>query len=199
MTFPFTGGGDYLNLFGGAGGPELPAGAGDVARMTPMRIGGSNELRRISAAVPFSVRYASELGPVVVEDGAVIVGEEGGYYLEIVTPVENYFQLVPEVLPHFVKLIDVTGQSWPLTEPACYGGVPTLGHVLIPRSSGTVLRFATPRAPEGVYTIEVTRPDGWVSLLSHAVHVRVIPAAFSREVSTVRSMFPSTVYNPYPD
>jgi hypothetical protein len=199
MMFPFAGGGDYLNLYGGAGGPELPAGAGDVALGVPTRLGGSNDLRRIAAAIPFTLSYAHNFAPVVVEDSAVLVGEEGGYYLELSTTVENYFQVTPEVLPHTIKLIDVDGQSWPLTEPACYGGVPTLAYVLIPRSNGTVLRFATPRAPEGAYTIQVARPDGWTITTAHAVNVRVIPAAFSREVTTVRSMFPSEVYNPYPD
>jgi hypothetical protein len=200
MTYPFTGGGDPLGF------PRLPAGGGDplpslINPWPTMGLGGSNELRRLVAALPFTVTAAHNFAPAHrTEDGAIVVGEEGGYYLQVTSTVENYFEVAPEVLPHMVQLVDSTGQTWPLTEPACHGGVPTLAYVLIPRANGRILRFASPRAPEGLYAIKVSRPDGWsVTLDSPELQVRVVPTAFSREVGSVRAMFPSDVYNPYPD
>ena len=191
MSFPFTGGGDSLT-FG------LPAGGGDPYDL--IGLGGGNYLR-IPEALPFSLTAASTETPLQTEDTSFVVGEEGGYFLELSVPLENYFTIDPDQgpLPHLIQLVDSSGQSWPLYTPACYGGVPTLAHVLIPRAGGRVLRFASPRAPEGVYAVRVSRPtEGW-SITVPRVTLRVVPAPFSREVNTVRSAFPVEVYNPYPD
>lgn len=191
MAFPFTGGGDSLT-FG------LPAGGGDSLEV--LGLGGGNYLR-ITDAVPFSLTAASMDSPLQMEGNAFVVSEEGGYFFELSVPLENYFTIDPDQgpLPHLVQFVDSTGQSWPLYTPACYGGVPTLAHVLIPRSGGRVLRFASPRAPEGVYALRVSRPtEGW-SITIPRVFLRVVPASFSREVNTVRASFPIEVYNPYPD
>lgn len=194
MAFPFTGGGDRLD-FG------FPAGGGDYLPL--LGLGGGDYLTRIADAIPFRLTSAYDMGPVQMEDTAVLVGEEGGYFLELSTPVENYFTIDPDPqigpLPHIVQLVDADEQTWPLTTPACYGGVPTLAYVLVPRAGGQVLRFASPHAPEGLYAVRVSRPTvGW-SLTIPGVQVRVIPAPFSREVNSVRAAFPIEVYNPYPD
>jgi len=201
MTFPFAGGGDYLELYGAAltaagGGDTLPLA---ISPWPTMGLGGSDDLRRIPAAIPFTLEDAGGAGPIQrMEDGSIVVGDEGGYYLELTTPVENYFQVEPEILPHLVQLVDSDGQTWPLTEPACHGGVPGLGYVLIPRADGRVLRFGSPRAPAGLYAIRVSRSDGWTMVVSN-LPVRVIPRSYSREVNSVRAAFPIEVYNPYPD
>jgi hypothetical protein len=193
MSFPFTGGGDSLS-FG------TPAGGGDV--LPRLGLGGGNYLSRVLSAIPFNLTSASDMAPLAEDDAVVFVGEEGGYFLELSTPLENYFRseaLPVGPLPHIVQLIDADGQTWPLYTPACYGGVPTLGHVLVPRADGRVLRFASPHAPEGLYSIRVSRPtDGW-QITVPRIRVRAIPQSFSREVNSVRAAFPIEVYNPYPD
>lgn len=194
MAFPFTGGGDSLG-FG------LPAGGGDY--LPRLGLGGGDYLRRIISAIPFTLTAAYNEVPLQQDGDVVVVGEEGGYFLELATPTENYFASDPDPavgpLPHIVQFIDLNNQTWPLYTPACYGGVPTLAHILVPRAGGRVLRFASPHAPEGLYSIQVTRPtEGWVVTIP-GVQVRVVPAPFSREVNTVRAMFPIEVYNPYPD
>jgi hypothetical protein len=146
---------------------------------------------------------AHELGPTQTEDLSVVVGEEGGYLLELSTPIGNYFAADPDpamgALPHLVQLVDADGQTWPLYTPGCYGGVPTLAYALVPRADGRVLRFASPHAPEGSYELRVSRPtEGW-SITIPRLSVRVVPASFSREVTSVRAAFPIEVYNPYPD
>ena len=191
MSFPFTGGGDSLS-FG------IPAGGGDILPI--LGLGAGNYLR-IPEAIPFRLISSSDMAPLQMEGTAFVVGEEGGYFLELSVPIENYFLVDPDrgPLPHIIDLVDTTGQTWPLTRPACYGGVPTLGHVLVPRSGGRVLRFASPHAPEGIYSLRVSRPtEGW-SITVPGVLLRIVPASFSREVNSIRAAFPVTVYNPYPD
>lgn len=193
MAYPFTGGGDSIG-FG------IPAGGGDA--LPRLGLGGGDYLTRVLAATPFSLTSAYDMAPVQGEDSTVWVGEEGGYFLELATPQENYFRSEPlpvGPLPHIVQLVDADDQTWPLLTPACYGAVPTLGYVLVPRADGRVLRFASPHAPEGVYSIRVTRPtDGWTITIPN-IRVRVVPQPFSREVNSVRAVFPVEVYNPYPD
>jgi hypothetical protein len=194
MSFPFTGGGDSLS-FG------FPAGGGDALPL--FGLGAGNYLDRVISSIPFILTSSYDFGPAQMDDLAVVVGEEGGYFLELATPIANYFSIDPDPvrggIPHLVQLLDADEQVWPLLAPGCYGGVPTLAYVLIPRADGRVLRFASPQAPEGIYSVRVSRPtEGW-SVTIPGVQVRVIPAPFSREVNTVRAAFPIEVYNPYPD
>lgn len=196
MAFPFSGGGDYPAL-------GLPAGGGD--ELPRFGLGAGNYLRRFPGAIPFRLASAFDLAPTQQDEDVVYVGEEGGYFLELSTPLENYFTIQPIEsgggagipVPHAIQLIDATGQTWPLLRDACYGGVPVLGAILVPRAGGRVLRFASPHAPEGLYTLRVTRADFVLDVPN--IVVRVIPAPFSREVNTVRAAFPIEVYNPYPD
>lgn len=193
MAYPFTGGGDGL-----APG-VLPAGGGDY--LPRLGLGGGDYLTRVLAAIPFDLTSASDMAELQQEDGAFVIGEEGGYFLQLSTPLENYFRIDPTLgpIPHIIDLIDSTGQEWPLYTPACYGAVPTLGHVLVPRAGGRVLRFASPHAPEGLYSLRVRRPtEGWEAIMPR-IRLRVIPQPFSREVNSVRAAFPIEVYNPYPD
>lgn len=195
MSLPFTGGGDSLVPF------RLPSGGGD--ELPRLGIGGGNTLRRLPSSIPFSLTAAYDKAPLQRDGNVVYIGEEGGYFLELSTPIPNYFLDEPlrddgtgGPVPHTIQLIDATGQTWPLLQPACYGGVPVLGSLLVPRAGGRVLRFATPHAPEGLYTLRVQR-EGWTLEVPN-LHLRVIPASFSREVNTVRATFPIEVYNPYP-
>lgn len=194
MPYPFGAGGDYLG-FGfpaGGGSPYDP----DLMPMPPMGLGGGDPLERVVAAVPFTLKSAYDFAPIVLEGTTAFIGREGGYYLDISTSLDNFFVMGQ---PHVVQLVDSTNQTWPLLRAGCYGGVPTMGHVLLPRNGGRSLRFATPSAPEGLYTLRVTRPNWQLDIPVETLQLRVIPAPYSREVGSVRATFPIEVYNPYPD
>jgi hypothetical protein len=194
MPYPFGGGGDYIGfgLPAGGGSPYEP----DLMPMPPMGLGGGDPLSNVVAATPFRLVSAYDFAPLDAIGTTVLIGREGGYYLDLTTPIDNFFT---PGQPHTVRLVDSTNQTWPLLRGGCYGAVPTMGHVLLPRNGGRSLRFATPSAPEGLYTIRVTRPDWQLDIPVETLQLRVIPAPYSREVSSVRATFPIEVYNPYPD
>lgn len=185
MSFPFTGGGDSLS-FG------FPAGGGDV--LPRLGLGGGDYLTRVPAAIPYGLVSLETQGPITMEDGHVWVGEEGGYFLELNSALALW---ADENQAYLIQLVDAVGQTWPLLEPGCSSGEPGLGPVILPRKAGHALQFASPRAPEGYYTLKITSSAGAVS--SPPLLIRVVPKPSSREVNSVRAMFPITVYNPYPD
>jgi hypothetical protein len=185
MAFPFTGGGDSLS-FG------LPRGGGDALPLPGL--GGGNYLTRVPDAIPYALISLETQGPITMEDGHVWVGEEGGYLLELNSPLPLW---ADENKAYLMQLVDAVGQTWPLLEPGCHSGEAGLGPVIIPAKAGHALKFASPRAPEGYYTIKITSSAGTVTTPS--LLIRVVPKPSSREVNSVRAMFPNTVYNPYPD
>lgn len=194
MTYPFGGGGDYLG-FGfpaGAGSPYEP----DLMPMPPMGLGGGDPLANVTTAIPLTLLSAYDFAPVQAQGTTFWVGREGGYYLNLYTPLDDFFTVGQ---PHTVRLVDSNNQVWPVLRAGCYGGVPTMGHVLLPRNGGRSLLFATPAAPEGLYTIRITRPDWQLDVPVDVAQLRLVPAPYSREVSSVRAAFPTEVYNPYPD
>jgi hypothetical protein len=185
MAYPFTGGGDRLD-FG------LPAGGGDLLPFPG--VGGGNYLTRVPLAVPYQLRSLEADGPTTQEDLYVWVGEEGGYFLELSSALAIWRD---ENKAYIIQLVDAVDQTWPLYEPGCHGGEPGLGAAIIATKGGHALQFASPRAPEGYYSLRITDSAGFI--YEPPIKVRVVPKPSSREVNSVRAMFPSTVYNPYPD
>lgn len=188
MSFPFGGGGDYLDFGFPAGGGAALGGA------TLPGLGAGDYLTRVPAAIPYGLVSLEAAGPTTLVDGYVWVGEEGGYFLELSSPIALWSNPNKAYL---IQLVDATGQSWPLLEPGCPSGEPGLGAVILPRKEGRALQFASPRAPEGHYFIRITDSTGITS--TPPIPVRVVPKPSSRHVNSVRAMFPNTVYNPYPD
>lgn len=188
MSFPFGGGGDYLD-FG------LPAGGGAaLGTAAPAGLGAGDYLTRVPAAIPYGLVSLETSGPTTMEDGRVWVGEEGGYFLELSSPIALWSN--PN-RAYLIQFVDATEQTWPLLEPGCNSGEPGLGAVIIARKDGRALQFASPRAPVGHYFIRITDSAGLTSV--PPTPVRVVPKPSSRQVDSVRAMFPDTVYNPYPD
>ena len=199
MAFPFTGGGDGQ----GINPVRLPAGGGDPLGMgygSRLPIGGGNYLARVRGAIPYIFGNADDQAPNIYEDGHLVLSNEGGYYLRITVPIEHYWEREPnppQVLPYIVRFRDLTGQAWPLLTGGSYRGRPGANIICEPMFGGTTLRFASPHAPEGIYTIEVEDYQGQIEYTG--LTARLIRPAYSREVNSVRAMFPPTVYNPYPD
>ena len=188
MSFPFGGGGDYIG-FG------LPAGGGSyLGTAASDGLGAGDYLPRVPMAIPYGLASLEAAGPTTMEDGRVWVGEEGGYFLELSSPLALWSNPNKAYL---VQFVDATGQTWPLLEPGCHGGEPGLGAVILARKAGRALQFVSPRAPEGYYLLRITDSAGTQS--TPPTTLRVVPKPSSREVDSVRAMFPTTVYNPYPD
>jgi len=181
MAFAGTGAGDSLTfgLPAGAGSPvgEVGFGAGDYF---PLSAGGF--------AV---VTLATFLSGRVAADGDW-VGEEGGYIISLYAPSGVFTD--PEYL---VKLRDANHQAWPLTEAGCHSTFAGLAHSCRPQFAGTLLQFASPRVPRGVYRVQLTGASGVA--YSIPVTLRSVPQPSSREVWTIRRRLPNTVYNPFPE
>lgn len=120
------------------------------------------------------------------------IGQEGGYVIRLYAPTGSF-----EFGPYLVKLIDANHQGWPITEAGCHSTIIGQGANCRPRHANTVLDFATPVIPEGLFSVRVT--DARSLSFDIPVTVRAVPAPYSREVSTIRARLPEPVYNPYPE
>jgi len=120
------------------------------------------------------------------------VGEEGGYILRVVSPTAAF-----EHFPYRVKLMDANNQGWPIDEAGCHGTLVGMAHNCYPKFANTVLDFASPQVPTGLYTVQVIDSRGIEYLLP--LEIQAVPTPWSREVMTTRSRMPGPVYNPYPD
>jgi hypothetical protein len=181
MYHPTNGAGDYQ-------GAWLSFGAGDDLLFPAPGAGNYLPLTAQGYAI---VGLASNLSGRLADDPSW-VGREGGYVIRLHAPTRAFNRG-----PYRVKLVDVTGQAWPLTEPSCNSTEAGFGYECTPRFANTILQFATPPMPQGVYTVRVYDADGLAHTLP--VSLRSVPTPDSREVHYIRQRMPNTVYNPYPE
>jgi hypothetical protein len=179
----------------------LTNGAGDFLSPNFISFGAGDDL---SSPVPGAGNYlpfsaqgfaavvlASNLSGRLADD-PTWYGQEGGYVVRLHSPNRAFTNG-----PYRVKLVDASGQGWPLTEPSCNSTEAGYGYECTPRFANTILQFAVPPTPQGLYRIRLYDADGLAAEVP--ITLRAVPTPGSREVLTIRQRMPNTVYNPYPE
>jgi hypothetical protein len=181
MFQPMTGAGDSLTA-------GLSLGAGDPVGVPVL--GAGNYLNFSAQGYVLATLYQNYSGRQAANGDWV--GQEGGYTLRMYAPTGSF-----EHGPYLVKVIDANGQGWPIDEAGCHSTQLGQGANCRPRFANTVLDFATPRVPEGLFSVRVTDARGMV--FDVPVGFRAVRTPYSREVATIRARLPEPVYNPYPE
>jgi hypothetical protein len=180
----WSGLGDEIG-YGAAGTPEdaISTGAGDPF---------------LSVLTGEDIRlYPSNLVWEFLEEGstrsreaeALVFSQTGGELIDLAVPVGRTW---PAGV-YRIRLISVLDQIFPHDKPACFGAVEGAGPDIQPLYANTVLRFALPRAPIGVYDILVTDNTGRTLRILRAI--RLAPASTSLEVNRYRTFFNPEVYS----
>lgn len=182
MFLPSNGAGDELspNFVSFGAGDDLQSPAPGAGNYLPF---GAQGFVAVVLASNLSGRHT---------DDPTWYGQEGGYVVRLHSPNRAF-----DRGPYRVKLIDANGQGWPLTEPSCHSTEAGFGYECTPRFANTILQFAVPSTPQGIYRVRVYDADGLMDDVP--VYLRAVPTPDSREVTTIRQRMPNTVYNPYPE
>lgn len=203
-SFPFTGAGDPTS-YSGFSGPYGSAGAGAPLEYPDFpgdyfpALGSGDPFS--TADVTFVVSFnfggywsynSPEYSPLRNPD-PYWLSQEGGYTVELFSAGQMLYDG-----PYRVDLIDAAGQSHPILEPGCYGGVQDGGSEINPEPNGMSLVFGSPPTPLGEYTIRVS--DKFEISTTVSGTVLAVPVPDSNEVNGIRSGLPNTVFvHAYPD
>jgi hypothetical protein len=134
-----------------------------------------------------SPNYHWQAIPSPLPDGTKFT-DEGGFVVKLVgtLPIEG---------PFYIRLLDVTGQSWPSVGYA-YGmraGSPGKAYA---NKAKNELKFALPPVPPGAYDLQIAFDPGQVFVMEKAVIV--VPRVRSSETYRVRNGFPTDPFKTGP-
>jgi hypothetical protein len=166
-------------VFGGAGdlATILSMGAGDPLGFSTLRIG----VRVIGSEFLWDIRNDTSRQSSPVE-----YSQQGGALIDLVSTLAPW----PEGV-YRVRLTSVLGQTFPQVFPNAHSGIEGKNDEIVPIYS-SVLRFAMPRVPLGVYSIKILYES---SVMEIPDAIRAVPDPSSLEVNRFRGFFNVEVYS----
>lgn len=78
--------------------------------------------------------------------------DKGGEVIHLYSPNQGW----PITGPYTCRLLDVAGNYWPDDADGCYSCIADGGNACYTNGAREILRFALPRVPVGVYSVEVS-------------------------------------------
>jgi hypothetical protein len=166
-------------LFGGAGDLEgiLSMGAGDPLGFLTLQAG----VRVIGSEFIWDIRNATSRQSSPVE-----YSQQGGALIDVVSTISPW-----PAGTYKIRVASVLGQTFPQVFPNAHSGIEGKNDEIVPIHA-SVLRFAMPRVPLGVYSIRITH-DSQVMEIPDAI--RAVPDPSSLEVNRFRGFFNVEVYS----
>lgn len=174
----WSGAGDVV--FGGAGDPYgwLSSGAGDPYGFLALRDG----------VVVIGSEFLFDLEEKITRQASPWeYSQQGGTLIDLVSTTAPW-----SLGDYKVRLKSCLGQYFPDLYPNAHSGIEGQDDRLFPIYGRKVLRFAMPRVPLGVYTIQILHA-GYVMEIPDAI--RAVPDPSSLEVNRYREFFNVEVYS----